>query len=199
MKRKFSFAILAVVSALFMPQVATCQVAPDRPAHPEKAEPEIKWEAFAGYGYTSLNQVQQSRNGLQGVNLAVTRNWGKHFGLTADGGYYAYTYDATNPGNPTVDMALFGPVFHASLFEHLEGFVHVLLGGEHTAGDGTIPKLSFAGGAGGGFDYKLNPKFALRFSGDDIASSFVQDPNHLGYSPHLHRNARAAVGVVYRF
>lgn len=197
--RKFLVATLAVVSAAFMPLAATSQIAPDRPARPEAAEPAVKWEAFAGYGYTSLNQVDLSENGLQGVNLSLTRDWGRHFGLTADGGYYAYTYDAKNPGNPTVDAVLLGPVFRVKLTDRVDGFARVLLGGIHTAGDSTIPKVSFAGGAGGGLDYKLSPRFALRVSGDDIASSFVQDPNHLGFTPHLRRNARAALGVVYRF
>ena len=206
MKRKLLIAFLAVVSAMFVPLAATSQIAPDRPARPEKAEPSDKWNIFAGYGYTSLNQVNQSENGLQGVNVSVTRNWGKYFGLTADGGDYAFTYDATNPGNPTVQMALLGPEFHVKLFERVDGFAHVLLGGEHTSterasGFTTVPKLSFAGGAGGGLDYKLNPHFALRVSGDLLASSFVQEPvaNPPGYSPHMHRNARAAFGVAYRF
>ncbi len=208
MKRKFLLAILAVVSAVLLPLAATSQIAPDRPPRPEVAEPSDKYEIFAGFGYTSLNQVNQSENGLMGMNLSLTRNWGKHFGLTADGGYYAYTYNTSNPGNPTVDMVLLGPVFRAKLFEHVDGFVHVLLGGVHTSTDPaagfiTIPKVSFAGGAGGGVDYKLNPHFAIRLAGDDIASSFVQEPNTNppgpGYSPHLRRNARAAFGVVYRF
>jgi len=199
LKRKLLFAALAVVSAMFMSLVATSQIAPDRPARPEKATPSFKWEVSTGMGYTSLNQVAQSRNGLLGVNATLTRNFGKYFGLTADGDYYAYTYNSSNPGNPTVDMVLLGPVFHAKLFEHVDGFVHVLLGGVHTAESSTVPKVSFAGGAGGGLDYKLNPHFALRLSGDSIASSFVQDPDHLGYSPHMHRNARAAFGVVYKF
>ena len=200
MKRKLLLAILAVVSAVFMPLAATSQIAPDRPAKPEKTEPSYKWKVFAGYGYTSLNQVNQSENGLQGVNVSLTRNWGKYFGLTADGGFYAYPYDAANPGNPKVDMVLLGPELHVSIVDRVEGFAHVLFGGEHTGGDFTIPKVSLAGGAGGGLDYKLkNPHFALRLSGDDIASAFVQDPNHLGYSPHLRQNARAAFGVVYKF
>jgi hypothetical protein len=213
LKRKFLLAFLAVVSATFIPLAATSQIAPDRPAKPEKSGPSYKWEAFAGYGYTSLNQVNQSENGLQGVNLSLTRNWGKYFGLTADGGYYAYTYDRANPGNPTVDMVLLGPVFRAKLFERVDGFARVLLGGEHTgistAGWTAIPKLSFAGGAGGGLDYELNPRFALRLSGDDIASSFFAPvlpagsdnacSATSGCSPHLRRNARAEFGVVYKF
>jgi len=207
LKRKFLLAFLAVVSATFIPLAATSQIAPDRPAKPEKSGPSYKWEAFAGYGYTSLNQVNQSENGLQGVNLSLTRNWGKYFGLNA------YTYDRANPGNPTVDMVLLGPVFRAKLFERVDGFARVLLGGEHTgistAGWTAIPKLSFAGGAGGGLDYELNPRFALRLSGDDIASSFFAPvlpagsdnacSATSGCSPHLRRNARAEFGVVYKF
>ena len=199
MKRKFLLAVLAAVSAIFVPLAATSQVAPDRPARPEKAGPSYKWKAFAGFGYTNLNQVEQSENGLMGVNVAVTRNFGKYFGLTADGGYYAYTYNRANPGNPKVDMVLLGPEFHGNLTDHLEAFVHVLLGGEHTSGGSTIPKVSLAGGAGGGLEYKLSQRFGMRLSGDDIASSFVQDPGHLGYSPHLRRNARVGFGVVYKF
>jgi hypothetical protein len=199
LKRKFSFVFLAVVSAVLLPLAATSQIAPDRPARTEKAEPSYKWEAFAGVGYTALNQVARSENGLIGMNLSVTRDFGNHFGLTADGGYYAQTYDASNPGNPTVDVVLLGPVLRFKLFDRVDGFAHMLLGGAHTAGDSSVPKLSFAGGGGGGLDYKLSPHLAIRASGDDIASSFVQDPNNLGYSPHLRRNARAAFGVVYRF
>jgi hypothetical protein len=199
LKRKLSIAVLTVASAMFLPLAATSQIAPDRPAKAEATGPSYKWEAFAGMGYTSLNQVSQSENGLIGMNFAVTRDFGKYFGLTADGGYYAFTYDRSNPGDPTVDMVLLGPVIHAKLFEHLDGFARGLLGGVHTAGDSTIPKVSFAGGVGCGLDYKLNSRFALRLSGDSIASSFTQDPNHVGNSPHMRRNARAAFGVVYKF
>jgi hypothetical protein len=194
-----SIAVLAVVSALFLPLAASSQIAPDRPAKPESTGPTYKWETFAGVGYTSLNQVSRSQNGLIGVNVAVTRNFGKYFGLTADGGHYAFTYSRSNPGDPTVDMVLLGPVFHVKLFEHLDGFARALLGGVHTGGDSTVPDVSFAGGAGCGMDYNLSSRFALRLSGDSIASSFTQDPDHLGNSTHMRRNARAAFGVVYKF
>jgi len=199
LKRKLSIAVLAVVSALFLPLAATSQIAPDRPAKPESTGPTYKWEAFAGVGYTSLNQVSHSENGLIGMNLTVTRNFGKYFGLTADGGHYAYTYSRSNPGDPTVDMVLAGPVIHVKLFEHLDAFARALLGGVHTGGDGTIPDVSFAGGAGCGMDYKLNSRMAIRLAGDTITSSFVQDPDNLGYSPHSRRNARVAFGLVYKF
>jgi len=94
---------------------------------------------------------------------------------------------------------LFGPVLHAQLIGPVGGFVHGLLGGAHTGGESMTPNISFAGGAGGGLDYQLSPRFSLRVSSDDVTSSFVSDPNKLGYSPHAHRNLRASVGVVYKF
>ena len=201
MNRKLLLSILAVVPAAFMPLAATSQIAPDRPARAEQAEPSYKYELFAGYGYTSLNQVNQSRYGLQGVNLSITRDWGKYFGLTADGAFYSHPLSSGNPGNPSVDVVLLGPVLHANLFKNIDGFFHVLLGGEHTGGESQTPNISFAGGAGAGMEYRLSPHFALRASGDDIASSFslINNTPALAYSPHMRRNSRAAFGVVYKF
>lgn len=211
--KKLLLSILAMVPALFMPLAATSQIAPDRPARAPQTEPTTKYEVFAGYGYTAINQVNQSRYGLQGVNVSVTRDWGRFFGVTADGAYYKYplagcnsskvgvTDGNCNPGDPSVDTVLFGPVLHANLFGHVDGFVHVLLGGEHTGGESMTPKVSFAGGVGGGLDYKLTRRFAVRASGDTIASSFSLRDNspELGYSPHRRRSARASFGIVYRF
>jgi len=147
----------------------------------------------------------------------VTRDWSKYFGITADGGIYKFTYDATNPGNPTVDMLLLGPVVHAHLYGPADIFIHVLLGGEHISGTaissgppGSVatqpyatPSVSFAGGYGGGFDYKVKPRFYIRFWGDDIWSAITADlPSscaNMGCSSHESRSVRAELGVVYKF
>lgn len=212
MKRKFLLAILAIVSASFIPLAATCQLIHSRHAEAPAERPVAshKYEIFAGYGYTSMNQVNQSRNGLQGVNVSVTRDWGRFFGLTADGAYYRYPLKSPAIQNstlvPWVDAVLVGPVVHAPLFGHYEGFFRVLLGAEHTGGVNAYPNLSFAGGIGAGLDYKLSQHFSLRASGDDIASSFVApiEPGYVcsptsGCSPHEHRNSRAEFGVVCKF
>jgi hypothetical protein len=188
-----------------MPLAAASQVAPaSGSASADHAAPSYKYEVYAGYGYTSINQVDLSRNGLQGVDLSATRNWGKYFGLTAQGGYYKWAYDTTNPGDPSVYMVLAGPVLHIPLFEKTSAFVHVLLGAEHTGGENAIPNVSFAGGAGGGLEYHLKPHIFLRLYGDSIASSFyasslVSNPSQLGYSAHERRNAHASIGVAYKF
>lgn len=200
MKRTFWFSILAVIPAALLPLAATSQVAPaSGKGSAVQGETSYKYEAYAGYGYTSLNQVNLSRSGLQGVDVAVTRNFGKYFGVTADGAYYKWAIKSGNPGKPTVQTVMFGPVLHANLYGPVDGFVHVLLGGAHTGGESMTPNISFAGGVGAGMDYKLSPRFAVRVSGDDIASSFVSDPNHLGYSAHKQWNSRATIGVVYKF
>ena len=217
MKRKFLLAILAIVSAAFLPLAATSQIIHSRHAEVAPAERPVashKYEIFAGYAYTSMNQVNQSRYGLQGVNLSVTRDWGRFFGLTADGAYYKYPFGHPAIQNspqyaPWVDAVLLGPVVHAPLFGHYDGFFRVLLGAEHTGGVNAYPNLSFAGGVGGGLDYKLSNHFSMRAAGDDIESSFVAPIYPAGYgsgctttsgcSPHKHRNSRAEFGVVYKF
>lgn len=201
MKRKFLFSILAVIPAALMPLAATSQIVQERP-RVERNEPDYKWEISAGYGYTSLNQVNQSRYGLQGVNVSVTRDWGRYFGVTADGAFYNTPLSSAlpgNPGNPSVDAVFLGPVVHANLLGKTSLLIHALLGVEHTGGESMYPDISFAGGMGGGMEYKMSTHFALRATGDEIAASFVEDPNHLGYSPHMHWNSRAAFSVVYKF
>jgi hypothetical protein len=209
LKRTLLFSILALVPAALMPLAAIGQVAPEATQGPaDRVAPSYKYSAFVGFGYTSLNQVNQSRYGLMGAKVALTRDFGKHFGITANGDYYKYgtgsgnaSNGSGNPGNPSVISVLAGPEIHANLYGHMDGFVHALLGGEHTGGEGMTPNISFAGGAGGGLIYNLNRRFAVRASGDRVGASFSLNNNSpaLGYSPHFHWNARAAVGVVYRF
>lgn len=217
LKSKFLIAVLAGLVALLMPVTAASQIAPERPLRTEAAEKTPKYEVFAGVGYTSLNNVNQSRNGLLGGNIALTRDWGKYFGLTADGGIYKYTYDSSNPGDPSVDMLLLGPVVHAHVVEKIGCYAHVLLGGEHISGanitqvNGTTtisapfatPSLSFAAGFGGGFDYQLRSHLLVRMGGDDVISSFAANMSSncigMGCSTHESRSARAAIGVVYQF
>lgn len=201
MKRKWFVSILAVIPAALMPLAATSQIAPDRAPRPEPTGPTYNYQVYAGVGYTSLNQVNQSRYGLLGANIAVTRDWGRYFGITADGAFYNHSVASGNPGSPSVDMVLFGPEIHAPLFGRTSVFVRGLLGGAHTGGEGETPKISFAGGAGIGLEYTMSSRWAIRASGDDIASAFsvTNSTGGTGNSPHMRRNSRASIGVAYRF
>jgi hypothetical protein len=198
LKSTLLLSIVAVASALAVPMAARGQVAPDRPPK-DLSEPVYKYQAYVGWGYTSLNQVNQSRSGLQGVSGSIMRGFGDHFGLKVDGGHYAWSVTASNTGNPTVDLFLAGPVIHGNLFEKWSGFAEGLIGGAHTGGVTIQPDVSFAGGVGVGLDYNFRPRWSLRMSGDDIGSSFTLVPFQPGYSPHMRWNARGGIGLAYRF
>jgi len=206
LKRMFLFSILAVVSAALLPLAATSQSSPSAGSNAsDQAEKTYKYEVYAGYAYTSLNQVNQSRYGLQGVNVSVTRDFGRYFGVTAEGDFYNKSFGSPevigSTIEPTVTSVLFGPVLHANIYGHFGGFVHGLLGGEHTGGEKQTPNISFAGGFGGGMEYSFTNRFSLRTSGDIIGASFSLTGNspQLGYSPHRTWDSRATIGVVYRF
>jgi hypothetical protein len=131
----------------------------------------------------------------------VTRDFGRYFGLVAEGDYYRFALKSGNPGNPSIESVLFGPVLHANIYGKFGGFFHGLLGGEHTAGESQTPNISFAGGVGGGMEYSLTPRLSLRATGDIIGASFslVGNSPELGNSPHKTWDSRAGFGAVYRF
>ncbi len=200
MKRTLLLSILAASAASLSPLSTGAQIAPEKP-HVRQVGPTYKYEGFVGWGYTSINQVNQSRSGLQGVTASITRDWGKYFGLTAEGGHYAWIVTASNSavGNPSVDEYLAGPTMHASLYGPTSLFVRALIGVAHTGGANISPAASPAGGVGIGMDYNLTPRVALRLSGDDIFSDFTVVPYKQGDSPHIRWNANVGFGLVYKF
>ena len=206
MKRMSLFSLLAMVSAALLPLAAIGQASQSGGSNSsDQPEKTFKYQVYAGYAYTSLNQVNQSRFGLQGVNLSVTRDWGKYFGVTAEGDYYNFPFGSPevvgSTTKPQVESVLFGPVLHANIYGHYSGFVHGLLGGEHTGGESQTPSVSFAGGIGGGVEYSLTPRFSIRASGDIIGASFSLTGNstELSNSPHRSWDSRASIGAVYHF
>jgi hypothetical protein len=206
LKRMFLRSILAAIPAVLLPLCAAGQVAADSEQAPAaNAQPAYKYEAYAGFGYTSLNQVNQSRYGLMGVDLSLTRDWGRYFGITGVANYYKpalRTGGATsegNPGDPSIYEVLTGPELRAPLYGGLSGFFRGEIGIEHTGGEGMSPSLSFAGGVGGGLTYSLTPRLAIRLAGDKIGASFPVRDTPPGYSPHRSWNSSGTIGVVYRF
>lgn len=198
MNRKMLLVLLAAVPALLLPAAAHSQIQLEKPPA-ASTEPTSKYTAFAGWGYTSLNQVSQANNGLQGISLSLSREFTRHFGVIAQGGHYAWTLNRSNPDAVTVDQFLVGPELRADLYGPTSIFVHGLLGTVHTGEVSINPSYSLAGGFGIGMDWKLNPRWGLRVVGDDIGSSFTITPYVPGDSTHRHFNAHASVGVTYKF
>jgi hypothetical protein len=200
------FSLLAMVSAALLPLAAIGQASQSGGSNfSDQPDKTFKYQVYAGYAYTSLNQVNQSRYGLSGVNVSVTRNFGRYLGLTAEGDYFRYPFGSPevvgSTAVPSVESVLLGPELHANIYGRFSGFVHGLLGGEHTAGESQTPNVSFAGGFGGGMEYTLKPRISIRASGDIIGASFSLTGNNteLSNSPHRTWDSRASIGVVYHF
>jgi len=221
LKRTLFRVLLAGIPVLLMSLHAMSQAAPAEGQSPaDKTAPNYRYEAYAGFGYTSLNQVNQSRYGLIGVNLALTRDWGRFFGLSGKVNYYKpplalgtstttttsvggtpVTVNNGNPGDPSIYEALVFPEIHFDIYGPVSGFFHGGMGVEHTGGESETPKLSFAGGLGGGLTYDLTPRFAIRAFGDKIGAAFSLRNNttELSNSPHRTWNSSGTIGLVYRF
>lgn len=200
MNRKSVLSSLAVIAALMLPLAAAAQIAPDKPVRTTD-EPVYKWRAYAGLGYTSLNQVNNSRYGLMGVTVAGTRDFGRFFGITAQGSYFKWATSTGNPGSPNVSQVLAGPELHFQLLDRWTAFGHVLLGGEHSGGEDQRPDISFAGGGGGGLAYQMSPRVSIRLWGDGIAQSFTVRgaTAQNAYSTHMTHNSQASIGLAYSF
>ncbi len=194
LKRTIGIALLAAL----VPAAAVAQATePAAAAEPARA----KYEVYAGFSYTSLNQVSLSRHGLMGGKVSVTRNFGQYMGLMAAVDYNRMPTGSGNPGSPVVYSALAGPELHFDIYGPLSAQLFAELGYEHTGGEKMSPSSSFAGGFGGGMTWRLTNRWAVRVSGDRIGAAFSPQNNTptLALSPHVSWNARATVGAVYRF
>ena len=192
LKRTIALALLAAL----VPAAAVAQAAPET----AEAQP-AKYQVYAGFSYTSLNQVDLSRHGLMGGKVTLTRDWGKYLGLMGTVDYDRVATGSGNPGNPSVYSVLAGPELHFDIYGPVSAQLFAELGYEHTGGENMSPNSSFAGGLGGGMSWRLSRRWAIRTTGDRVAASFSPNNNSpsLALSPHRSWNARATIGVVYSF
>ena len=192
------FALALAAGAAIAPLAASAQIIEEKPAA-APVDRGYRNEVFAGWGYTSINQVNQSRSGLQGYEVGASRDFGKYFGVTGLYGQYDWTVTSANTGSPTVQMFLVGPMAHAQLYERWNLYARVLLGTAHVGKISIEPSQSFAGGGGVGLEYMLKPRIALRLGGDNIGSAFTITPYESGASTHTRWNAHAYFTVAYKF
>lgn len=198
MKRTLWFPLLAGFAAVLLPLTAASQV----PEAGPPTAPTYKYSVYGGFAYTSLNQVNESRYGLIGGKVMVTRDLGKYFAAMGSGDYYEPPSSGAtpgNPGNPSVYSVLGGPEIHTNIWRNIDGVAFGELGVEHTGGEGMIPNTSFAGGFGGGLLDRISPRLALEATGDRVGASFSLNNNTMNNSPHRTWNDRATIGVVFRF
>src|ERR1700683_3358183 len=199
LKRTLFGLMLAAAALTALP--AAGQVNKDSAGAASAGSGPFKYTGYAGFAYTGLNQINQSRYGLIGGKGSLTRNFGKYFGLSGVVDYYKPPISSASPGNPgdpLVYTFMVAPEIHANLYEALSGLFFAEVGGEHTGESAqyhVTPSISFAGGFGGGLEYSLSPRFAIRAEGDRVGASFslTGDSPQLGYSTHRTWNGRASI------
>jgi hypothetical protein len=192
-----------------------------KPAAPTIAYPRI--EFFAGGSYAEAGLFNAGHwAGLPGWDASLGLNVTHWIGVLVDGGQYFGTSKIPTatpqpfpncpnffcPGTtPTFDVAtreyniLFGLQFARRKYEHWTPIGQLLFGHQGTRGVATGEGSSVAEVgpgralvAGGGLDYKINERFALRLKADYLQTS-SQFPT---YAKNKQDNFRVSVGVVIR-
>ena len=148
------------------------------------------WEISGGYSYlkANLNGPGSSFN-LNGGAAAVTQNLNHWFGGRLEFNAFSGSTAGTNVSAQTIT---YGPVFAYRKFERMTPFANLQFGAIH-ASQGYLgistSASKFAMASGGGFDFNLNNRFAIRVQADYLMSRFLnlrQD------------NLRFSSGLVFR-
>lgn len=155
-----------------------------------------KAEVFGGYQYTRINPGSgvdgENSNGWNG---AIQANLNHYLGVKADfsGAYRTSEVGIGGEVRLRQYTYLFGPVLSARA-EKATLFAHALFGGARATADTTVVDTSdsaFAMALGGGLDYNVSPRFALRVAQFDYLPTFFGDDKQ--------HNVRYSAGVVFRF
>lgn len=209
--RASSWAALVVIFGLW---AAGAQAQSGNQPGTARSRDYYRGEAYFGISYARLSlQGFDTRQHSVGWGASVTRNFNRHFGVTADfGGQY-------NPQCPENDLNCFVELLRATEIrsysshqfmvgprvnipgERFSGFVHALFGGVRTHASvltlatGVKREISpgprFAMGFGGGMDWNLSDRFAVRL--------FQVDYIPVKENPQWRHNMRLQFGVVLRF
>ena len=147
------------------------------------------WELSGGYSYFRA-VLNGSSFGLSGGNGTVTQNLNGWFGGRLSADAYQGTVSRTSIAMQTI---AYGPVFAYRRFQRVTPFGLFQLGAVHgTAG---YPGLSesafkFMVVGGGGADFNINRRAAIRFEGQYVLTTF----NNLSQD-----NVNVSAGLVIRF
>ena len=193
------------------------------------AQNEKKPELFAGYSFESVNSgvtssdvlatgVTQTsldnRFNLNGFNVSGAAYFTKHLGIAGD---FSAHFDKRTDFFDTVptqsNFKLYnitaGPQYKFSGSTRFTPFTHALFGIAHrnlteTLGSGsdafTDRTTSFAMNLGGGIDYKLNDRFAVRLFQFDYNPIFLRSrtSNSIVLPNHTLNGIRISAGIVIK-
>jgi opacity protein-like surface antigen len=186
MNGKLVVSLLAVVS--FSGAIARAQDTP-------------KVDIFAGYSYVRENPSTSGANsfGLHGGSASIAYNAKSWLSGVADFGAYHNGNILSTGTDGTLSTYLFGPRVSFRRFERIRPFGEVLFGVAHagasiagTSGSDNALAMSF----GGGLDYKLTDRFAIRpIKVDYLMTRFSE----MGTGNQTQNNLRVSTGIVFRF
>jgi hypothetical protein len=147
------------------------------------------WELSGGYSYIRAN-LNGASFSLNGGIASVGQNFNDWFGGKLE--FAAYGGNAAGM-KLSAQTVTYGPVFSYRRYEKLTPFADFQLGAVH-ANTGYLgisaSATKFALSSGGGVDFKINPRAAIRIQGDYLMTRFLglrQD------------NLRASAALVIRF
>jgi hypothetical protein len=152
-------------------------------------------EVFGGYSYLNVDTNGLSdRQSANGWEASVNGNFNRIFSVEGSvAGYYKNIL-----GVDVRDYSYVGgPRFNYRTAQ-ATAFAHVLLGGDHLSGSYSglsASQDSFAAAFGGGVQWNVATRWAVRGSGDYVLTRH----NILGGSSVTQNNFRASVGIVYMF
>ena len=162
-----------------------------------RAQETPEWEISGGYSYFEAN-LGGTKFHMHGGNGSATENLNHWFGGRIEVNAYQGNEPITVAGVTTVysvsaQTYTYGPVFSYRRFSRVTPYAHIQLGAIH----GSMNYLGisqsawkFAAAPGGGIDFALNRKAAIRLDGEYLLSRF------LGLTQE---NINASVGLVLRF
>jgi opacity protein-like surface antigen len=186
MKWKLLVSLLAVVS--FFGATAEAQDTP-------------KVDIFAGYSYVRVNPSTAGARSfsLNGGNASFAYNANHWLSGVADFGAYHNGSIFGTGTSGTLSTYLFGPRVSYRHFGRITPFGEVLFGVAHAGvsivGLGNSDN-TFAMSLGGGVDYKLTDRFAIRpIKVDYLMTRFSET----GTGGNTQNNLRASTGIVFRF
>ncbi len=176
-----------------------------------------KAEIFTGYSYSHIGNGSNSGINLNGWNASITGNVNSWFGITAD---FSGHYGSPQGTSTNRHSFLFGPKLTYRGADKISAFAHALFGGVRAhrgltppgPSGSPLPQLppvsetAFGMVLGGGVDYKVNTRVAIRLiQADYVMTRFDQPsgivcitfPCPLTVAGTQH-NARLSFGVVWR-
>jgi hypothetical protein len=149
------------------------------------AQNDSKLDVFGGYSYLHVPATASPSQNTNGWEAQATINLTKYLGVTADfDGHYGDVFRMGGYDN----NFLFDPtIFHRH--DKVTGFAHLLFGGSRAGAHG-FSETAFAWAIGGGVDWNLKKRLAIRLGQFDYL------PTYFGSTTQ--NNFRYSAGVVFR-